>query len=223
MSANEAAKSTDKIHVLIVDDHPVVRMGLRAALECSPELEVIGDVADIPEMLKLLREKHPDVVVLDLALDDTPVMEPLRSLRKHHPETKVIVYSAHEDEELISEAMELVAQGYLPKCSDPSVLLNAIQVVHQGGTILDPAIATKLVHSIHTEKSNGKSDASFTNRELEVLRLLALGKSNHQIATLLFISERTVKFHVSSILGKLNAQNRTEAVLLATKMGILKE
>ncbi len=210
-----------KIRVLIVDDHPVVRMGLAAALGNQPDMEVVGEARDIPEMLKVLEATAPDVVVLDLELGQAPEMEGLRNLRGARPDARVIIYTAHDDAECIVQSVELGVQGYLLKSANPAELVTAIQVVHNGGTLLQPAVATKLVQSMHrSHRANGE-DSTLSARELEVLGLLAKGRSNCQIASALFISERTVKFHVSAILGKLNASNRTEAVLIATRTGVI--
>lgn len=209
------------MRVLIVDDHPVVRMGLSAALSQQPEINVVGQCKDIPEMLKALENENPDVIILDLALEDVPELEALRVLRQTNPDINVIIYTAHDEADLIVEAVELGLQGFLLKSSDPTELIKALKVVHNGGTLLQPEVATKLLQHMHRAKNGQEPENQLSGRETEVLRLIAEGKSNCQIGSALFISERTVKFHVSSILSKLNAQNRTEAVLIATRTGIL--
>jgi len=212
-----------QIRVLLVDDHPVVRMGVAAGLGGCTDIEVVGEARDIASMVEGLQGTQPDVVVLDLQLEGGEPVEGLTALRREVPDARVIVYTAHDDAETIVQVVETGVQGYLLKSAGLNELVNAIRVVFAGGTLLQPCVATKLVQSMRRGRPNGAA-APATNlslRECEVLRLVAQGKSNRQIASALFISERTVKYHVSSILGKLDAANRTEAVLTATRMGLL--
>ncbi len=213
-----------QIRVLLVDDHPVVRMGVAAGLGGCADIEVVGEARDVTSMVEGLKGTEPDVVVLDLQLEGGEPVEGLTVLRREVPDARVIVYTAHDDAETIVQVVEMGVQGYLLKSAGLNDLVNAIRVVFAGGTLLQPCVATKLVESMRRGRSNGAAAAPAANlslRECEVLRLVAQGKSNRQIAAALFISERTVKYHVSSILGKLNAANRTEAVLAATRMGLV--
>lgn len=212
-----------QIRVLLVDDHPVVRMGVAAGLGGCADIEVVGEARDIASMVEGLRGTEPDVVVLDLQLEGGEPVEGLTVLRGEVPDARVIVYTAHDDAETIVQVVEMGVQGYLLKSAGLNDLVNAIRVVFAGGTLLQPCVATKLVESMRRGRSNGAAApaANLSLRECEVLRLVAQGKSNRQIASALFISERTVKYHVSSILGKLDAANRTEAVLAATRMGLV--
>ena len=218
------ASSNVPIRVLIADDHPVVRLGLTAMLDAHADVEVIGDVKDIAALLHCVSTARPDVVVLDLDLepDGDDDMAALKSLRKHSQDTRIVVYTAHEEESRIVDALALGVEGYILKSADPNELLKAIHVVHRGGTLLHSNVASKLMKHMRSHPA-GKQQAPFnmSRREMDVLRLMAEGKSNQKIADQLVISERTVKFHVSSILGKLEVENRTAAVLKATRNGIL--
>ena len=212
-----------QIRVLLVDDHPVVRMGVAAGLGGCDDIQVVGEARDVASMLEALGGTEPDVVVLDLQLEGGEPVDGLAALRRELPDARVIVYTAHDDAETIVQVVEMGVQGYLLKSAGLGELVNAIRVVSAGGTLLQPSVATKLVQSMRRGRANGAATAAanLSLRECEVLRLVAQGKSNRQISSALFISERTVKYHVSSILGKLNAANRTEAVLTATRMGLL--
>lgn len=208
------------IRVLVADDHPVVRMGLTMALDAQPDIEVVGDASDIDSLMARLAATRPDVVVLDLELE--PGRCGLSHLRSHGPAgTRVIIYSAHEEIAGVVEAARIGVEGYLRKSTDPSELIEAIRAVHAGGTVFEPAVASKLMEGMKTERLAKTSKDALSKRELQVLHLVGLGKSNSQIGTILFISERTVKFHVSAVLSKLNARNRTEAILTANRLGIL--
>ena len=218
------ASSNVPIRVLIADDHPVVRLGLTAMLDAHADVEVIGDVKDIAALLHCVSTARPDVVVLDLDLepDGDDDMAALKGLRKHSQDTRIVVYTAHEEESRIVDALALGVEGYVLKSADPNELLKAIHVVHRGGTLLHSNVASKLMKHMRSHPA-GKQQAldNISRREMDVLRLMAEGKSNQKIADQLVISERTVKFHVSSILGKLEVENRTAAVLKATRNGIL--
>jgi DNA-binding NarL/FixJ family response regulator len=208
------------IRVLVADDHPVVRMGLTMALDAQPDIEVVGDASDIDSLMARLAATRPDVVVLDLELE--PGRCGLSHLRSHGPAgTRVIIYSAHEEVAGVVAATKIGVEGYLRKSTDPGELIEAIRAVHAGGTVFEPAVASKLMEGMKTERLAKTSKDALSKRELQVLHLVGLGKSNGQIGTILFISERTVKFHVSAVLSKLNARNRTEAILTANRLGIL--
>lgn len=213
---------SDIIRVLVVDDHPVVRMGLTMALNAQPDIDVVGEASNIATLMAQLVATRPDVVVLDLELE--PDRCALSYLRNDGPAgTRVIIYSAHEEIPGIVAAAKLGVEGYLRKSTDPSELIRAIRLVHAGGSVLEPAVANKLMQGMKTERQAKTCQDTLSKRELQVLHLMGLGKSNSQIGATLFISERTVKFHVSAVLLKLNAHNRTEAILTANRLGILKD
>jgi DNA-binding NarL/FixJ family response regulator len=206
------------IKILIVDDHPVVRDGLSAILETQADFEVVGEAGDGREAVAQVADLQPDVVLLDL---DMPVMDGLEALRlimEQRPQTKVIIFTVFDTDERILAAVKAGAQGYLLKGDAPrNEIFNAVRTVYQGGALLQPVVAGKLLRqmqsaAIPTAATVPRQDADLTPREQEVLQLLAAGLANKEIANRLVISERTVKFHVSAILAKLGAGNRTEAV-----------
>jgi DNA-binding NarL/FixJ family response regulator len=215
-------EASERIRVLIADDHPVIRYGLRHLLQVQPDLLVVGEAATGSELLEKAVGLAPEVVLLDLELGDFHGVDALRRLRDRAPKAAVIVYTAFDSEERIFEAVEIGVQGYIIKGSDIQNVPQAIRIVHQGGTFLEPAVATKLMARMRHHRGDAEgSHAVLTDRERQVVSLLAKGKCNRDIATALFISERTVKFHLSAILSKLGAKNRTEALLLAAQRGLI--
>lgn len=217
-----------KIKILIVDDHPVVRDGLSAVLETQPDFEVVGEAGDGREAVAQVEKLQPDVVLLDL---DMPVMDGLQALRQimeRWGQTKVIIFTVFDTDERIVSAVQAGAQGYLLKGDAPrDEIFKAVRTVYEGGALLQPVVAGKLLRQMqatpppnHAAPANHEEE--LTDREQEVLELLAHGLANKEIANRLVISERTVKFHVSAILAKLNAGNRTEAVTVAAQRGLVK-
>ena len=213
----------EPIRVLIVDDHPVVRFGLSHSLADEVGIDVVGEAADATEALEKFRSLAPDVIILDLELAETRGVEALRSIRAVAPAKAVVIYTSFADAERVSEAVSLGFQGYLTKDADARELAKTIRIVHAGGTVLDPLVASKLMSKVHDRGEPvppPAPDRTLTAREREILAELMTGRSNRDIAKRLFISERTVKFHITSIFGKLHAKNRTEAVLKAAQEGI---
>lgn len=210
------------IRTLIVDDHPVVRYGIKHMLDAESDIEVVGDLDDIDGIGAVLSELEPDVVLLDLELEDTHGVDALRFLREEAPGMHVIIYTSHDDEERIIQAAELGVDGYLLKGCPKEEIISAIRSVHDGGTALESSVASKLMRHMHGRSSRREQPAiHFSKREKQVLELLAAGKTNRDIGAKLFISESTVKFHVHAILSKLDASNRTEAVSIAAHQGII--
>lgn len=219
----------EKIRILIVDDHPVVRDGLSAILETQPDFEVAGEAGDGREAVAQVEKLQPDVVLLDL---DMPVMDGLQALRRImelRPQTKVIIFTVFDTDERIVGAVQAGAQGYLLKGDAPrDEVFRAVRTVYQGGALLQPVVASKLLRQMQgvapapASVSPPAHEEELTEREREVLELLARGLANKEIANELIISERTVKFHVSAILAKLGAGNRTEAVRMAAQRGLVK-
>jgi DNA-binding NarL/FixJ family response regulator len=214
--------STAVIRTLIVDDHPVVRYGVKHILDAEADIEVIGDLEGIKGISEVLSRLDPDVVLLDLELGDTQGVDALRELREIAPQLKIIVYTSHDEEEYIIQAAELGVDGYLLKGSPKEEIVNAVRSVNEGGSAIESAVAAKLMHHMTKRSSRAKEPTvTFSKRETQVLELLAGGKTNRDIGATLFISESTVKFHVHAILGKLDATNRTEAVSMAVKQGLI--
>ncbi len=217
-----ASDSDSRIRTLIVDDHPVVRYGVKAILESEPDMVVVGERADVERIGEALVELDPDVVLLDLELGDSSGVASLQKVRDAAPNVRVIVYTSHHEEEYIIRAAELGVDGYLLKGSPKEEIVNAVRSVHDGGTAIESTVAAKLMrHMNKASKKTSEPAVSFSKREKQVLELLAQGKTNREIGEALFISESTVKFHVHAILNKLDATNRTEAVSLAAKLGVI--
>jgi DNA-binding NarL/FixJ family response regulator len=212
----------EPVRILIVDDHPVVRDGLAAILNTQDDLLVVGEAASGAEAIAKEAELKPDVILLDLEMPEMDGVETLRRLREIRPELKAIVFTAYDSDERILGALQAGAQGYLLKGAPREDLFRAIRVARQGGSLLEPVVASKLLRSVSAAgQTREPSPEKLTDREKQVLHLLGQGKTNKEIASTLVISERTVKFHVSSILTKLNAGNRTEAVSFAVQRGLI--
>jgi DNA-binding NarL/FixJ family response regulator len=209
------------ISILIVDDHPIVRDGLVAILGTQSDLQVVGAAASGQEALALFGQLQPDVVLLDLEMPGMDGVELIRQLRQAQAEVRVVVFTAFDTDERILSALQAGAKGYLLKGAPRSELFEAIRVVHQGGSLLQPVVASRLLNQIAAPGPGEAPVEELTQREQEVLQLLAQGKQNKEIAAELAITERTVKFHISSILGKLGAGNRTEAVRIALQEGLV--
>ncbi len=210
------------IRILVADDHPIVRDGLIAILNTQPDFEVIGEAATGPQTVERVTALQPDVVLLDLEMPEIDGVEALRRLRETCPDVRVIVFTAFDTDERILGAVRAGARGYLLKGAPREEIFQAIRVVHAGNSLLQPIVASKLLRRVSQESPALPGPETLTPRELDVLRLLARGLENKEIAAELVISERTVKFHVSSIQGKLGAGNRTEAVVIAARQGLIK-
>lgn len=210
---------SEQICILIVDDHPVVREGLVAILGTQADFVVVGEAGDGRDALQKAHDLHPDVILLDLEMPGMDGVETLRQLRTQNAQARVIVFTAFDSDERIVTAVQAGAQGYLLKGAPRQELFHAVRVVHSGGSLLQPIVASKLLRRV-TQEPEPPQEA-LTARELEVLQAMAAGLQNKEIAAKLVISERTVKFHVSAILSKLGAGNRTEAVALAAQRGLV--
>lgn len=210
------------IRLLLADDHPVVRDGLRAMLSTQPDFQIVGEAANGAEAVQLAARLKPDVILLDLEMPDLDGVSVLTQIRALDPRARVIIVTAYDTDERIVQAVVAGAQGYLLKGAPREDIFRAIRVVHEGGSLLQPIVASKLLQHVSQQASPPAEIDSLTPRELEVLCWLAEGKSNKQIAAEFTVSERTIKFHVSSILAKLGAANRTEAVKIAVQHGLVK-
>lgn len=210
---------SETIRILVADDHPVVRDGLVAILGTQPDFAIVGEASTGTEAVTLVQTRQPDVLLLDLAMPELDGVGVLKHLRQAGVKTRVVVFTAFDTDERILQAVQAGAQGYLLKGAPREELFNAVRVVNGGGSLLQPIVASKLLRQVSQEQAAEPND--LTARELEVLRLMAQGLQNKEIAATLVISERTVKFHVSSILGKLGAGNRTEAVRIAAQQGLV--
>ena len=209
----------DKIRVLIADDHPVVRQGLRTFLELQDDIEIVAEATDGGDAVAKVRELKPDVVLMDLVMPQLDGIEAIRQVREVSPTSKVIVLTSFDDREKVYLSVKAGAAGYLLKDADPQELAEAIRTVQRGDALLNPSIAAKLMQEVAAGGPRAAGE-TLTARELEVLRHLARGMSNKEIAGALVLSEKTVKTHVSNILGKLQLADRTQAALFAVREGL---
>ena len=210
------------IKTIIVDDHPVVRFGVKQMLGATDNIEVVAEMDDVDDLIRVLEETGADIVLLDLELERTHGVDALRLVRENAPDTKVIIYTSHDEEDRIVQAAELGVDGYLLKGCGQRELVNAIQSVSAGGIALESTVAGKLMNHMNRRSSAEETQTvNFSKRETQVLELLSSGKTNRDIGETLFISESTVKFHVHAILNKLDASNRTEAVSIAAQLGLV--
>lgn len=239
------------IRILLADDHPMTRGGIRFALESQPDFVVVGEASNGAEAVRLAQELRPDIVLMDLAM---PVLDGVEATRRIHaalPGVHILVFTAYGDDENVVEALRAGAVSYLLKDARGEALARAVRLAYEGKLVLEPAIAAKLIRHVASPAALNGTPATppsappsvreparaappptrsglpipfepLTDREVEVLRLLAQGLPNKEIAARLVISERTAKFHVSSIMGKLGASNRTEAVSLAAQHNLIK-
>jgi DNA-binding NarL/FixJ family response regulator len=218
------ASSDRTIHVLVVDDHEVVRRGLSGFLDGEPDLEIIGEAEGGREALDLLARldgdgRLPDVVVMDLQMAPLDGIESTRQIRARYDDVEVVALTSFAEEERVQAALEAGASGYLLKDADADEVAVAIRAAHRGELQLDPAVARRLTASLGTARRQDPA-IELTSRELEVLRLVGAGKANKQIAAELVISEGTARTHVSSILRKLGLSSRTQAALWAVREGL---
>jgi DNA-binding NarL/FixJ family response regulator len=205
------------IRILVVDDHPIVRQGLVSALDDEPDFEVVQAAESAERALASMAELAPDVVLLDLELPGMSGIEAIPHLIAASPTTSVLVFTAYDTDERVEGAIRAGAGGYLLKGASSAEIAAAIRTVASGGSALDPRVAAKVIASL---RSPHRAD-DLTKREREVLQLIAQGLATKQIARSLGITERTVKFHTGSLLSKLDAENRAQAVALAARRGLI--
>jgi two-component system, NarL family, response regulator len=209
-----SSSSSDVITLMIVDDHPVVREGLAAIFKSQKDIKIIAEAGDGDEACKLYDELTPDVILLDLRMPNKDGLHAITELMtRNPPKPRIIVMTTYESEEDIRRTLKAGAKGYLAKGTAPQEIRDAVRKVAQGDSLLPPSIASKLAESMaHPELSE---------RELQVLQYMANGRSNKEIGQVLYISENTVKAHVKSILAKLDAMGRTEAIAIAIRRGLI--
>jgi len=211
------------IAVMIVDDHAIVRQGLRYYLSMQADIEVAGEASDGQEAVELAAELAPDVVLMDMIMPVMNGIEAAERIRETLPAAKVIMLTTFSDQEQVVSAIRAGAQGYLLKDTDPVEIAEAIRGVHAGIPQLHPSVTTQLMAHLAAPQQEAAPEAraeSLTSREIDVLRLIAKGYSNKEIAAACDITEKTAKTHVSNILGKLGLADRTQAALFAVRQGI---
>jgi len=213
-------KSSGPIRILIADDHEIVRKGLGVLLATEPGLKVVGEAQDGQEAVDKAASLKPDVVLMDLVMPRLDGIEATRRITEAHPGIRILVLTSFAADDKVFPAVKAGALGYLLKDSSPEELLEAIRRVHRGEPSLEPAIARKVLQEISHPGAEKPTSDPLTARELEVLRLIAQGLSNKEIASKIFIAEWTVRTHVSSILSKLHLASRTQAALHALRTGL---
>jgi two-component system, NarL family, response regulator LiaR len=211
---------TKAIRVLVADDHPIVRKGLCALITGEPDMEIVGEAADGVEAVDKMRSLQPDVLLLDLIMPRLGGLEVIKQVKEETPDAHILVLTSFGEDEQILAAIKVGAMGYLLKDSLPEQLLQAIRDIYQGQPSLQPAVALKLIREIRRPADLPPTEAPLTERESEILSLVAHGLSNHEIAQRLTISERTVGNHIGGILDKLHLANRTQAALYALRQGL---
>ena len=219
------AEADDQIRLLVVDDHAVVRRGLLAFLDGEPDFEVVGTAEGGVQALELLAEaqlsgRRPDVVVMDLQMAPMDGIEATRQVRARYPDVEVVALTSFGEQERVHAALEAGASGYLLKDADVDDVAAAIRAAHHGQLQIDPAVARRLMASLQAAPQDDPA-IELTARELDVLKLVGVGKANKEIASELHISERTARTHVSNILGKLELSSRTQAALWAVREGLV--
>jgi DNA-binding NarL/FixJ family response regulator len=220
----------EKVRIVVADDQNLFREMMISFLNQDPEIEVTGEATSGEETLQQVRALRPDVVLLDIVMPDIDGIEVTKIIKKEFPETKVVLLTGYHQEKFIFEALQMGASGYLSKDSSADQVKEAVRTAMRGESLLEPKITTQLIHEFvklrRTEKEPFKEPrkesavGSLTAREREILALIAKGKSNQEISTDLFISEYTVKTHISNLFRKLNLNDRVQAVLFALENGI---
>lgn len=212
----------DPIRVLLVDDHPIVRQGVRSVLANHPDIEVVGEADGAATLFSSLDTAKPNVILLDIRMPGPSGIEITQRLKREHPEIKIIVLSTYDDDEFLLGALRAGAEGYLLKSASAQVLASAIRQVGQGERLLSPALVTKMMREFEElSKEKSRADSGLTEQELQVLRMIAAGATNKEIAEKLYWSEVTVKRKVQDILEKMGVANRAQAVAEAAKRGLL--
>lgn len=213
----------DKISVLIADDHPLIRQGLKQILELEEDITVVAQACNGDEAIQLAREHEPDVILMDINMPGTSGIQAIEEIKSGNLNSRIIVLTIHDDREYLFKTLQMGAEGYVLKDAEPAVLVEAIRNVHAGQSYIQPNMTMELVKEfnritqLEKEKHN---ENNLTTREIEVLQLIAEGMINKEIAKQLYISEKTVKNHVSNIFRKLNVSDRTQAAIYAFKHNI---
>jgi NarL family two-component system response regulator LiaR len=213
----------DAIRIILVDDHNMVRIGLKAFFSTLSDIRVVGEAATGEEAVRLAAELTPDVVLMDLLMPGMDGVEATHQVKQVSPRTQVIVVTSYHEDEHIFPAIRAGALSYVLKDIDPDDLADAIRLAAAGEAVINPRVGARLIKELHGSRQESVNPFSeLTDREMEVLRQIAAGKSNHEIAQALVISEKTVKTHVTNLLSKLELNDRTQAAVYAWQEGIVR-
>lgn len=219
-----AGGDDSKISVLLVDDHPIVRNGVKAYLDTQDDIEVIGEASSGEEAIEFVKNNLPDVVLMDLLMEGMNGVEATKIIKQMCPTVEIVVLTSHHDDALVFPAMKAGALSYVLKVISPEELANVIRMASKGTAILSPEIAKILMNELHDKKEEERNPfAELTEREYEVLKLIAQGSNNAEIAQQLFITDKTVKGYVSNILHKLHLADRTQAAVYAWREGLFEK
>jgi two-component system, NarL family, response regulator LiaR len=208
------------IRVVFVDDHEMVRIGVSSYLSAQPDIEVVGEADDGKKGVELALELRPDIILMDLVMKEMDGIEATRQIIEQWPEAKVIIVTSFLDDEKVYPALEAGATSYMLKTSKAGEIANAVRATYHGQSVLEPEVTGKMMVKMR-QKNTHLPHEDLTSREIEILLLMAEGKTNQDIADELFIALKTVKTHVSNILSKLNVQDRTQAVIYAFKHSLI--
>jgi DNA-binding NarL/FixJ family response regulator len=211
----------EKIRILIADDHPVIREGLSAMLSRQPDFMILGEAENGKDAVKKARQLRPDIVLMDLRMPEMDGVEAMKRIRQDNPKTKFIILTTYKDGDYIFKGIEAGARAYLLKDAKREDVYNAIRIVHEGGSILQPEITAKVLDRFSEISQQIQEPEVLSARELEILRLIAKGTSNKEIASNLGLYESTVKTHVHNIFHRLGVNDRAEAVAQAIKRGLI--
>lgn len=211
------------IRILIVDDHAILRAGIRALLQFHNDLEVVGEAADGAEALHQVQSLKPDVVLMDIGLPGMDGLAATREIVSAHPKVRVLILTQHENREYVRPALKMGAAGYILKRAPDDSLIRAIRTVHDGGTYLDPGVSDVLMDDFRRQPGEASADPydALSEREREVLVLLAQGKTYQEVAEVLFISVKTVDFHRANVMRKLGLENRADLTRFAIQRGLI--
>lgn len=209
------------IKVVFVDDHEMVRIGVSSYLSAQPDIEVVGEAGNGREGVELALSLRPDIILMDLVMKEMDGIEATRQIIEKWPEAKIIIVTSFLDDEKVYPALEAGATSYMLKTSKASEIANAVRVTYSGQPVLEPEVTGKMMMKMR-QKNTLLPHEELTEREMEVLKLIAEGKTNQEIADVLFIALKTVKTHVSNILSKLQVQDRTQAVIYAFRHSLVK-
>jgi NarL family two-component system response regulator LiaR len=213
----------DRINVLVVDDHVVVREGIKMVLGTDPELKVVGDAASGEDAVDAVKELHPDVVVMDIAMPGLSGFEATRLIREQNPDVKVLALTVHDSEAYVFQMLQAGAVGYVLKRASSADVIQAVKAAARGEAILHPSVAKMLISDYLTRVEHGDESSydTLSDREREILKLIAEGRTNKEIAQMLFLAVKTVQAHRANLMRKLNMHDRTELVKYAIRKGII--